>query len=932
MGPQNSLRNESDRLTGGVEAFAYWGKANPAFPAPADHHPLPYHALDVAAVGDAYLRANPALLEYFSRALTLHESTCRRWLVFWLALHDLGKFSTSFQNQRADLLLRLQKRKSARGYGIRHDTLGLTLWHQLLVRHDPLEVGSNAHRYRSRLLPWITAVTGHHGQPPGSASLTEHFDVCDETAAAAFVRAARSLLLPDKERGAVLALPAERLGEWRLSWWLSGLAVLADWLGSNTDYFPYRPEPLSLDEYWRGIQSQAECAVRRSGVLPAAAAPAQKLSILFGWDRLHEQRTSTPLQVWSETVPLAETPQLFLLEDVTGAGKTEAALALAQRLMAGGLANGLFVGLPTMATANAMYERVASIAPRLFAEGAAPSMTLAHSKRGLLPAFRESVLPSPVPEADALQVLDETASARCAAWLADSNKKALLANVGVGTLDQAMLGVLHAKHQSLRLLGLFGKVLIVDEVHACDAYMQAVLERLLSFHAAAGGSAILLSATLPQHMKQSLVQAWTAGGGVSAPVLQSSAYPLATQVAAGQVDPPEHPLDTRPEVRRRVAVVYLSELDEVYARIRAALTQGRCVCWIRNTVADALAAWEALKPAVDADSITLFHARFVMGDRLDIEAQVLSNFGPDSGSVGRRGRLIIATQVIEQSLDVDFDVLISDLAPIDRLIQRAGRLQRHTRALDGRRIPGPDARGGAILFVYGPSWSEAPASDWYRRHFPGGTYVYSHTGQLWLTARFLMDWRGFSMPEDARALIEGVFGEDAEQQIPEALQQASVESEGRDYAATNLAAANRLDLAVGYRRTGQVDWAADGEAPPVAALDDWSGDAAATRLGELTVTVRLARWDGVGLRPWRDRDQHAWEASSLRLPARLIGAPVLSAAEAEAVEQVKQALPDRGRWSVLLPLSEVGAAWKVRNAQGRLQEVSYNQVWGFTLR
>lgn len=934
MEPQTTTISSASSVDLGG-ALAYWGKANPAFQAPADYHPLPYHAMDVAAVGNVYLRASPALLGYFARTLALHENACRRWLVLWLALHDLGKFATSFQNQRPDLLLRLQKRESARGYGARHDTLGLTLWHQLLARHDPLGVGTAAQRYKNRLLPWITAVTGHHGQPPGSASLTEHFDLCDETAAAAFVGAARSLLLPDTDRDALLTLPAERLGEWRLSWWVSGIAVLADWLGSNTDYFPYCPQPLSLEEYWWYIQPQAERAVHNSGVLPAASAPAQKLSVLFGWDHLDERRTSTPLQAWAETAPLAKTPQLFLLEDVTGAGKTEAALALAQRLMASGQANGLFVGLPTMATANAMYERIAVIAPRLFTASAAPSMTLAHARRGLLSTFRDSVLPNPEPEIDARQTLDETASARCTAWLADSNKKALLANVGVGTLDQALLGVLHARHQSLRLLGLFGKVLIVDEVHACDAYMQAVLERLLCFHAAGGGNIILLSATLPQHMKQALVQAWAAGGGVSAPVLRSSDYPLATQVAAGQAEPLEQRLDTRPEVQRRVAVEYLSEADEVPARIRMALAEGRCVCWIRNTVADALAAWETLKGVGPDDDITLFHARFAMGDRLDIERQVINDFGPISGPDERRGKLVIATQVIEQSLDVDFDLLISDLAPIDRLIQRAGRLQRHARAVDGRRIHGADGRGGASLLVYGPAWNETPATDWYRRCFPGGTYVYPHTGQLWLTARFLVDWRGFSMPEDARTWIEGVFGEGAQQQIPETLRQASVESEGRDYAATNLAAANRLDLAVGYRRIGQVDWAADGEAPPAAALDDWSGNAAKTRLGEPTITVRLARWDGLGLRPWRDDgDEDAWEASSLRLPARLIGTLVLSVAETEAVERMKEALPDRGRWSELLPLREVGGRWKavVRNAQGRLQEVSYGQVPGLTLR
>ncbi|WP_238947405.1 hypothetical protein [Vandammella animalimorsus] len=169
---------------------------------------------------------------------------------------------------------------------------------------------------------------------------------------------------------------------------------------------------------------------------------------------------------------------MFVLEDVTGAGKTEAALMLTQRLMQAGRADGLYFALPSMATANQMYQRVGQVYRRLYTDEAAPSLVLAHGARQLLADFRDSVLQPREQAEDGRYAPDErSASLQCNAWLADHRKKALLAEVGVGTLDQALLAVLPARHQSLRLLGLCGKVLLIDEVHAYAPYMMALLTK-----------------------------------------------------------------------------------------------------------------------------------------------------------------------------------------------------------------------------------------------------------------------------------------------------------------------------------------------------------------------------------------------------------------------------------------------------------------------
>ena len=218
--------------------------------------------------------------------------------------------------------------------------------------------------------------------------------------------------------------------------------------------------------------------------------------------------------------PLNSKPQLFILEDVTGAGKTEAALVLTHRLLSAGLADGLYVALPTMATANAMYQRLGEVYRRFYENSALPSLILAHGARDLSDAFRKSVMLSENEAADLNyedghkeQDQELSATAYCNAWLADNRKTALLAVVCVFTLYQALLAVLPARHQSLRLLGLGRKVLLVDEVHAYDSYMQRLLDALLEMHARQGGSVILLSATLPQTMREKLVAAFHRGIG-----------------------------------------------------------------------------------------------------------------------------------------------------------------------------------------------------------------------------------------------------------------------------------------------------------------------------------------------------------------------------------------------------------------------------------
>jgi CRISPR-associated endonuclease/helicase Cas3 len=402
-------------------------------------------------------------------------------------------------------------------------------------------------------------------------------------------------------------------------------------------------------------------------------------------------------------------------------------------------------------------------------------------------------------------------------------------------------------------------------------------------------------------MKEKLAEAFFAGRGIPAPALDNDAYPLATRMSE-QTDAQVH-VSTRPEACRDVATDYRSTEAEVVMAIKAALDAGRCVCWIRNTVADALTAYETLAPTFPADAVSLFHARFAMGDRLDQERRILTRFGPGSGAANRRSQLVIATQVIEQSLDVDFDLVITDLAPIDRIIQRAGRMKRHARDRVGNRIAGPDQRGGARLIVYGPTWAENPPANWYQAVFPRAAYVYNNPGELWLTARWLVRRGTFAMPGDAQNMVDSVFGDVP---IPGALKPGADDSWGKAWAARNLGSFNALAFDAGYVSQGIDDWARDDTAAMMlAGTDEWGGAAAATRLGEPTLGVRLARWGGHTLTPWRGGDtlNEAWEASSVRMPARLFDDRVPGDIPQATVDHAREMMADHGRWSRLLVLS-----------------------------
>jgi CRISPR-associated endonuclease/helicase Cas3 len=875
-----------------IAFLEFWGKARPPADRPSPSwHPVAYHLLDVAAATEAILEARPVALQRAARLLRLEEEDARRLLVTLAGLHDLGKFAPAFQAQVPDLWddLRAKLCLSEPIPG-RHTEDGFALWVDEVAESLGERIWPGARRALEVIAP---AIFGHHGRPTLYLAhrCRQGFPGLALAAARVCADAVVELLCPEPIPLAAPDAKAARIA----SWYIAGLMTTADWIGSGVGWFRYT-EPMADDpglaRYWNEVaRPSATRAVREAGMLAPPSAPRRPFREVACLDR-----NPTPLQRWAESVPLPGTPCLVVVEDVTGAGKTEAAQMLVHRLLAAGRAAGAYWAMPTQATANAMYGRQARMLDGLFAAAAdpRPSLVLAHGQQRLHAGFRDTVLPGATDARDdsarnAGEIDDELpGTAACAAFLADDRRAALLADVGAGTIDQALLGVLPSRFNTVRLFGLADKVLVVDEAHAYDAYMSTELEQLLRFQAALGGCAVVLSATLPQAKRADLADAWLDGlrlggwsdGSAASPAaeLRADAYPLATLVSGDGVH--EAPLDTAEWSRRSVAIRWLHEPEDAIAHATAMAAAGAAVAWVRNTVDDCLAAAEALRQR-GVEKVIVFHARFAQADRQAREKEVLERFGQDASAEQRAGWVLVATQVVEQSLDLDFDVMLSDLAPIDLLVQRAGRLWRHV-ARDGSRPAGCALE----LVVLSPPRSSDPPEGWLGGAFRGTAAVYRNHGVLWRTVEALSDAGSIETPGGLRALVEAVYG--AQGEVPDALLESTQRAEAESLSAASTAQYGTLKVTHGYD-AGQQPWVDDLRVP--------------TRLGDETTTIRLARVrpDG-GLAPWATVQPawRAWALSEVRVRANRI--PPNAAPSHEHAAAADVARRDWGRYEQDLPI------------------------------
>lgn len=525
-----------------------------------------------------------------------------------------------------------------------------------------------------------------------------------------------------------------------------GLVSLADWLGSTQSLFPFVAE--YDPDYMECARRQAAHAVTGIGLDVHRWRSAIEGKARF--DLLSGGKTPRPAQrvtgEWSLDDPLV------ILEAETGSGKTEAALWRFAQLFEAGKVDSLYFALPTRAAARQIHQRVNDVLLRLIGEDAPEAVQAVpgyYLRSGEISGKR-------LPAFEVLWDDDPDEAKRIARWAAESGRRYLAATVAVGTVDQAMLAALQVKHAHLRAAALSRSLLVVDEIHSSDAYMINVQTHLLKMHLGRGGHAMLMSATLGAEARVT----WLGTDRKSRKVPAFDTAIAAPYPAVWGRRDGVRAVDRPGQRSKEVAITLVAGWSGDIAAIRAieAARQGAKVLVIRNTVRAAQDTFEAVRGR-GAEALlmqvaggpALHHSRFAAEDRSLLDFHVERLLSPDANIRGAEGAIIVGSQTLEQSLDIDADLLITDLCPVDVLLQRIGRLHRH---FLGR----PEGFQTPQCLVLSPQDGlerlAKPAFENGLGQFRDGGGVYRNLHSCELTRRLVLDHPTWAIPEMNRFLVE----------------------------------------------------------------------------------------------------------------------------------------------------------------------------------
>lgn len=707
----------------------------------------------------------------------IDEDDAKRLAMFLGATHDLGKATPAFQMQKNpfcadDLSKRLWEELEAEGFVdfyLFADQIGLTnrkATHHSLAGEALLEsFGVNA--------PIGSIVGAHHGKPVDDAKIPKknllsydanYFQVEDPCSVihehwhdqqeAIFQWALSSSGYSSVDELPVIEQPAQVL--------LSGLLIMADWIASNETYFPLFP----IDEI-SGTESRIQDGFTKwyadfSLWEPISLDVKTAYKDRFGFDVPRELQALV-----SQKVDEISTAGIVILEAPMGVGKTEVALLAAEQLAAKSGRSGIFFGLPTQATSDGIFTRVKSwLEAVVKSTGGHLSLRLMHGKAAQNPEFATLPKSSGVFEEEAE---DERRNVRNGSgyidldavvvntWFA-GRKVSMLDAFTVGTVDQFLLAALRQKHLALRHLGLSSKVVIIDEVHAYDAYMSVYLMEAVQWMGAYHVPVVILSATLPIERRNALVKNYLKGAGMRPKEIvypegyeNNESYPLLTYTdivrntedessTLGVKQFSDFPYE--PGTNYSVVLRGVIEELEISDLIESLLRGDGVIGVVVNTVRKAQKLAEICVERFGEEMVELLHSSFIASERLQKEQALMQMIGKN----GKRPKkkIIIGTQVIEQSLDIDFDVMISDLAPMDLLIQRMGRLHRHKRMR-------PLTHQTPVLYVLGV--------DAYT--FEDGTKAVYSEDLLFRTEyylkRIIAEKQAINLPNDISPLVQNVY-------------------------------------------------------------------------------------------------------------------------------------------------------------------------------
>ncbi|TYO97625.1 CRISPR-associated Cas3 family helicase [Geothermobacter ehrlichii] len=741
-----------------------WAKSDSSNKGDLRWHPLVLHLLDVAASADAILAREPkSTRQRLAAIFGMPWEEARPWFLLIVACHDLGKACPGFQCKWPELLSRLSlKNPRSPSTDINH----------AFVSQGVLAEWLRAQDWPDDLADLVADAVGcHHGMRAASNTLDRLMGDRRALGESDWEKARQELL----ESLFTVFKPSKPPAKKTLSgpdfMLLAGLTSFADWIGSNEDWFPFgnSDDCQDLQGWFERRRTQADRALDAIGWLPRSPLCSEEKS----FDQVFSFQPRPLQEAVAEFLAAVSTPSILLMEAPMGEGKTEAAfyghLALQRKFGH----RGLYVALPTKATGNAMFARTLGFISRQ-GKDRQLDLQLLHGATQLNETFQNLRLSG---------IHDESfgGEVRAGEWFTHK-KRALLSEYGVGTVDQALLTILPVRHQFVRLWGLANRVVIFDEIHAYDSYTGTLLAHLLRWLLALGSSVILLSATLSPSTRRKLAE--VVKGTLPE---QEADYPRLTLYSPDNVK--QVHIEADPERRRVVRLQSLpADVTSLQAALMEHLADGGMGLALVNTVQraqDLYRLFPAGAPLVrngqrvgkrlsDGTEIFLFHARFPAEWRQQREDQALEVFGEKGCRAGRK--ILIATQVAEQSLDLDFDLIVTDLAPIDLVLQRAGRLWRHPR--NGRPLTEP------LLVIAGLSGDEPP--DFGQPLWWGAVYREDVLLRTWCLLRGMST---LILPDQIDALVASVYEEEVE--VPEALQErlceAIIQGDGADYSRKNQA-------------------------------------------------------------------------------------------------------------------------------------------------
>jgi CRISPR-associated endonuclease/helicase Cas3 len=661
------------------------------------------------------------------------------------SLHDVGKISTGFQSkcpawlEQAGLAEAALRERWREGSESDHAKVSQYFLQQVMKP-------SGTHL-------WGVAAGVHHGRIFGKRiagmDVIGEREEWERSAREQLLAALTSIFGPLPQQP-----PCEHLSD---LWCVAGLISVADWIGSNENFFPC-DGGLTLDES-RKAAARAMDQIHWHG----GAVRTRTFGELFGG--------YVPMPLQSALHAQCGTPGLFIVEGPMGCGKTEAALWAAHRLIESGANAGMYFALPTQVTSNRIHQRVAPFLKSALADAA--NLRLAHAASWLEDQQTWRLHPADSGDAEAAAHVREGRS-----WFA-SSKHSMLARFGVGTVDQALQGVVAVKHFFVRRFGLAGKVVILDEIHSYDVYTGTLISQLISELLALRCSVIVLSATLTKVRRQELINA--AGG--QAELAASLAYPLVTVVKAGS-PLVEISIEVPTSRRLKLKTAALSE-EAILAECIERAEAGQHVLYLRNTVAEAQETCRKVKCGVRDTHVEVatLHSRFPFYRRQELENEWLQRLGKQRTNDGK-GSLLIATQVVEQSVDIDLDFIVSDLAPTDMLLQRMGRLWRHERT--DRKADEPE------FWINAPVVDRDATAKILSKAFGKSGLVYAPYVLL-RTAEVFAGRESLALPDQIREVLEATYAERGEGDEPAAWCElrAQVEAE-REQLAQEADAATRV--------------------------------------------------------------------------------------------------------------------------------------------